>query len=72
MTLEPGLLAILACPVCKGSLDLKGDSEGLSCQQCAVVYPIREEIPIMLAEEAVPLREWENGGREAGFSMPNR
>lgn len=65
MTLNKELLAILACPVCREPLTLKGDGEGLACARCALVYPIREEIPVMLAEEAVPLRRWEEGQREA-------
>ncbi|MCC8195051.1 MAG: Trm112 family protein [Deltaproteobacteria bacterium] len=65
MTLDPDLLQILACPVCRNSLDLMGDAEGLACPRCAVVYPIRDEIPVMLAEESVPAREWAAGKRQA-------
>lgn len=65
MTLDPGLLHILACPVCRGALEIMGENEGLACARCAAVYPIRDEIPVMLAEEAVPLREWSAGKREA-------
>lgn len=65
MTLAPELLAVLACPACRGSLDVTGETEGLLCPRCAVVYPVREEIPVMLIEEAVPVREWEKGRREA-------
>ena len=63
--MNPELLAVLACPVCKGGLAVEGDVEGLSCPRCAVVYPVREEIPIMLTEEAVPLGQWRSGGRNA-------
>jgi uncharacterized protein YbaR (Trm112 family) len=65
MPLDKELLGILACPVCKGSLTLKGAEEGLCCPACARVYPVRDEIPVMLPEEAVPLAEWEKGRREA-------
>ncbi|MFW5714038.1 MAG: Trm112 family protein [Brevefilum sp.] len=65
MALNKDLLDILACPVCKGELDLLGQEEGLRCQACAVVYPIREEIPVMLPEEAVPQAAWDQGRREA-------
>lgn len=65
MALSPDLLAVLACPVCRGTLDVVGATEGLSCARCAVVYPVWEEIPVMLAEEAVPAREWEKGRRKA-------
>lgn len=66
MNLDPTLLAILACPVCKGLLDLlteAGREVGLCCRACKVVYPIREEIPIMLQEEAIKLTDWEAGRR---------
>lgn len=65
MALNKELLQILACPVCKGELETMGEEEGLRCNACALVYPIREEIPIMLQEEAVPALEWENGVRQA-------
>lgn len=65
MSLHPDLLSILACPKCKGGLALVGAEEGLSCAACAVVYPIREDIPIMLIEEAVPAPDWERGVRAA-------
>lgn len=65
MPLDAELLSILACPVCRGGLDVTGATEGLACSRCAVVYPIRDEIPVMLAEEAVPAREWAAGKREA-------
>lgn len=65
MPLDTELLAILACPVCRESLAPKDNEAGLLCARCAVVYPIREKIPVMLAEEAVPLRRWEEGQREA-------
>lgn len=70
MALDPALLHILACPVCRGDLEIMGETEGLACARCAVVYPIREEIPVMLAEEAVPRREWSAGKREASSPPP--
>ena len=65
MPLDPELLRVLACPVCRGNLDVMGETEGLACARCAVVYPVRDEIPVMLAEEAVPARAWAEGKREA-------
>lgn len=59
MVLNPDLLAVLACPACKGGLERTDEAQGLICRKCAVVYPVVEEIPIMLAEEAIPLRQWE-------------
>lgn len=52
------LLGLLACPQCRGGLVLLPRQDGLLCQACAVVYPVREDIPVMLIEEAVPLEKW--------------
>jgi uncharacterized protein YbaR (Trm112 family) len=64
MPLNKELLDILACPKCKGGLELLPREEGLKCAACAVVYPIRDEIPVMLIDEAVPVDKWEQGVRE--------
>jgi uncharacterized protein len=58
MAISKELLEILACPKCKGDLELTTAEDGLICRKCALVYPIREEIPVMLVEEAVPLESW--------------
>jgi uncharacterized protein YbaR (Trm112 family) len=64
VALHPDLLKILCCPTCKGDLVVVGAEEGLQCAACQVVYPIRDEIPVMLVDEAVPLAQWEQGVRE--------
>ena len=64
MALNKELLQILACPKCKGGLELLDREEGLKCAACALVYPVREEIPVMLVDEAVPVAKWEQGVRE--------
>ncbi|MFP4107684.1 MAG: Trm112 family protein [Desulfonatronovibrio sp.] len=64
MSLNKELLKILACPKCKADLELMGNEEGLKCRECSVVYPIKDEIPIMLIDEAVEVEEWEKGARE--------
>jgi uncharacterized protein YbaR (Trm112 family) len=46
------LLNILACPVCIKSVHLTPDQKGLKCEQCHRVYPIVDDIPVMLIEEA--------------------
>jgi uncharacterized protein YbaR (Trm112 family) len=46
------LLDILVCPVCKAVVEVKADESGLKCVQCHRVYPIRDEIPVMLVDEA--------------------
>ncbi|MFH1458887.1 MAG: Trm112 family protein [Candidatus Omnitrophota bacterium] len=47
------LLEILACPVCKESIELK--KEKLICAKCKLYYPIKDGIPVMLTTEAKPL-----------------
>ena len=64
MALNTELLKILACPKCKGGLELLPREEGLKCAAGALVYPVREEIPVMLVDEAVPVAKWEQGVRE--------
>jgi len=46
------LLEILACPQCKGELTLTPKSDGLICAACKLQYEIRDDIPIMLVDEA--------------------
>ncbi len=52
--ISPELLEILRCPKCKSEVKINADESGLKCQNpdCALVYPIRDEIPVMLVEEA--------------------
>ena len=52
MALDPVLLEILVCPVCKTALEVKEDGSGLKCVQCKRVYPIRDDIPVMLIDQA--------------------
>jgi len=59
VSLNKELLDILACPKCKSELELLPEEDGLKCGECKVVYPIRDEIPIMLVDEAVPEDKWE-------------
>jgi uncharacterized protein len=54
--LDERLLEILACPKCKGDLEYRTDPEEvLICHSCCLVYEVREDIPIMLIDEAKPL-----------------
>ncbi len=55
MAISQELLDILACPKCKGEIHLNEKQDGLVCQACKLVYPICEEIPVMLIDEAKPL-----------------
>jgi uncharacterized protein YbaR (Trm112 family) len=52
LAIDRELLKILACPVCKGDLKEVRDGKGLKCPKCKLVYPIRDNIPIMLIDEA--------------------
>ncbi len=49
--IDKDLLEILACPQCKGPVKLK-DGEGLVCEKCKLLYEIKDDIPIMLIEQA--------------------
>lgn len=55
MTLPPQLLAILVCPKCKGELEYREAEPALVCHRCALKYPVRDDIPVMLVDEAQPL-----------------
>lgn len=55
MPISQELLEILACPKCKGDIHLDASSNGLVCDACRLVYPIRDEIPVMLIDEASKL-----------------
>src|SRR5262249_40241168 len=46
------LLDLLVCPLCKKPLELKNEGQSLKCTQCRRVYPIKDDIPIMLVDEA--------------------
>jgi uncharacterized protein YbaR (Trm112 family) len=49
--LPPDLLEVLACPVCRKPLVMRGD-DALKCNECNRVYPIRNGIPILIEHEA--------------------
>ena len=53
MAIHPDLLEILACPVCKTPVEPIKNGEALRCNECKRVYPVRDDIPIMLPEEAI-------------------
>lgn len=57
MTIPKYSLDILVCPVCKTRVELLADESGLKCVSCRRVYPIRDEIPVMLPEEATLAEE---------------
>ncbi len=55
MEISQELLDILACPKCKGGIYLNETKDGLICDQCKLLYEIRNDIPIMLIDEAKPI-----------------
>ncbi|MHB8503491.1 MAG: Trm112 family protein [Candidatus Acidiferrales bacterium] len=52
MGIPKELLEILVCPICKTPVKLTPDNLGLKCGTCSRVYPVRDDIPVMLPEEA--------------------
>jgi uncharacterized protein len=52
MPISKDLLEILVCPLCKAPVELTPDQNGLKCAECKRVYPIRDDIPVMLVDEA--------------------
>lgn len=57
MAVNPELLEILVCPGCKGEIYLSDDKSGLVCENCRLFYEIRDDIPVMLVDEAKPLNK---------------
>ena len=55
MALDKDLLDILACPKCKGDVKLTDSGDGLVCGKCKLLYEIKDDIPIMLIDEAKKL-----------------
>ena len=53
--LDETLLEILVCPKCKGELEYRPEDAELVCHTCKLRYEIREDIPVMLIDEAKPL-----------------
>ena len=52
MAIDPALLEILACPQCKTPVKLVKNGTALKCDTCRRVYPIKDDIPVMLEDEA--------------------
>lgn len=55
MALNPELLKILACPKCKEPVEVSPDQTWIICRNCRLKYEVKDDIPIMLVEEARPL-----------------
>ncbi len=52
MPVDAALLEILVCPACKAPVRPVHDGAGLQCEKCRRVYPVRDDIPVMLVDEA--------------------
>ena len=55
--IDKALLEILACPKCKGDIHYSVNKERLVCDTCQLQYPIRDDIPVMLIDEATSLAD---------------
>jgi uncharacterized protein YbaR (Trm112 family) len=55
MALSKELLEILACPQCKGTIVPDDNQDNLLCHTCKLAFPVRDGIPVMLIDEALPL-----------------
>jgi uncharacterized protein YbaR (Trm112 family) len=60
--MDARLLEILVCPVCKGPLDYRKAQSELVCKPCRLAYPIKDDIPVMLEEEARQITAEEASG----------
>ncbi len=50
--MDPRLLEILVCPLCKGPLDYRKSQAELVCKPCRLAFPVKDDIPVMLEGEA--------------------
>jgi uncharacterized protein YbaR (Trm112 family) len=57
MAINKELLDILACPKCKGNIRLNESENGLICNNCKLLYHIKDDIPVMLVDEADRLED---------------
>jgi uncharacterized protein YbaR (Trm112 family) len=55
MSLSPQVLQIIVCPKCKGELEYRETEQSLLCHACRLRYAVRDDIPVMLIDEATPL-----------------
>lgn len=64
------ILDVLVCPQCKGKLAQVEGGQGLLCRRCSLKYPVRDGIPIMMAEEAISMRPAGSGPLQASANSP--
>ncbi len=58
--MDARLLEILVCPLCKGPLDYRKTAQELVCKPCRLAFPIKDDIPVMLEDEARQLSSEEH------------
>jgi uncharacterized protein len=58
--MDARLLEILVCPLCKGPLEHRRDAKELVCKACRLAFPVKDDIPVMLEDEARQLAPEEN------------
>lgn len=56
MALSKQLLNILVCPTCHSKLDYQVDQSRLVCMSCKLAFPVTEDVPVLLVDEATPLK----------------
>lgn len=56
MSISKELFEIIACPKCKGAVKLSEKQDSIICENCKLIYPVKDNIPIMLAEEATTFK----------------
>lgn len=52
MAVDAKLIELLVCPACHGEIDYKARRNLIICTECGLHYPVRDDIPVMLVEEA--------------------
>ncbi|MPZ60779.1 MAG: Trm112 family protein [Propionibacteriales bacterium] len=52
MNVDPGLLEILVCPACRAGLAVNEDTSELLCTGCGLAFPVHDDIPVLLVDEA--------------------
>ena len=57
MAIDEEFMKILVCPKCKGGVSLNPAGDGIVCEACSLVYPVKDDIPVMLADEATKLEK---------------
>ena len=66
MPIDAQLLEFVVCPKCKGEVTVSEDPAGLACAACALLYPVQDDIPNLLIEDALPLGGAKGTGEAGG------